>query len=103
MVWGRPLPSTNAIVVGHGSVWAVDSDDEVIRRIDPKTGRTDVRLRAGANPVAIATDARAVWVANAGDNSVSRIDPRTNRVTQAIAVGKARWLSRPAAARYGWR
>ena len=87
VVWGRPLPSTNAIAVGHGSVWAVDSEDEVIRRIDQKTGRTDVRLRAGANPVAIATDARAVWVANAGDNSVSRIDPRTNTVTQAIAVG----------------
>jgi YVTN family beta-propeller protein len=89
VVWGRPLPGrTDAIAVGHGSVWAVDSEDEVIRRIDQKTGRTDVRLRAGADPVAIATDARAVWVANAGDNSVSRIDPRTNSVIQAIAVGK---------------
>ena len=48
-----------------------------------------MRLRAGADRVAIATDARAVWVANAGDNSVSaHSDRRTNRVTQAIAVGK---------------
>jgi YVTN family beta-propeller protein len=89
VVWGRPLPGlTDAIAVGYGSVWAVDSNNQVIRRIDEKTGRAVVRLRAGADPVAIATDARAVWVANAGDNSVSRIDPRTNRVTQAIAVGK---------------
>jgi YVTN family beta-propeller protein len=89
VVWGRWLPGrTDAIAVGHGSVWAVDSEHEIIRRIDQKTGRTDVRLRAGADPVAIATDARTVWVANAGDNSVSRIDPRNNAVTQAIAVGK---------------
>ena len=40
VVWGRPLPSTNAIVVGHGSVWAVDYEDAMIRRIDEKTGRT---------------------------------------------------------------
>jgi YVTN family beta-propeller protein len=89
VVWGRPLAGlTDAIALGHGSVWAVDSQHEVIRRIDEKTGRTDRRLRAGADPVAIAINARAVWVANAGDNSVSRIDPRTDRVTQAIAVGK---------------
>jgi YVTN family beta-propeller protein len=89
LVWGRPLPGrTDAIAVGHGSVWAVDSENEIIRRIDQKTGRTDVRLRAGTDPVAIATDAHTVWVANAGDNSVSRIDPRNNAVTQAIAVGK---------------
>jgi YVTN family beta-propeller protein len=89
LVWGRPVPGrTDAIALGHGAVWAVDSQHEVIRRIDPKTGRTDVRLRAGADPAAVATDARAVWVANTGDNSVSRIDPRTNTVTQAIAVGK---------------
>jgi YVTN family beta-propeller protein len=89
VVWGQPLRGrTDAIAVGRGSVWAVDSQHEVIRRIDEKTGRTDRRLRAGADPVAIAIDARAVWVANAGDNSVSRIDPRTNSVTQAIAVGK---------------
>jgi YVTN family beta-propeller protein len=88
VAWGRPLPGlTDAIAVGHGSVWGVDSQNQVIRRIYQKTGRTAVRLRAGTDPVAIATDARAVWVANAGANSLSRIDPRTNRVTQAIAVG----------------
>jgi YVTN family beta-propeller protein len=89
VTWGRALPGlTDAIAVGHGSVWALDSNNQVIRRIDQKTGRTTERLHAGANPVAIATDAQAVWVANAGDDSVSRIDPRTNAVTQAIAVGE---------------
>jgi YVTN family beta-propeller protein len=89
VVWGRPVRGlTDAIAVGHGSIWAVDSNHQLIRRIDEKTGRTARQLRAGSDPVAVATDAQAVWVANAGDNSVSRIDPRTNRVTQAIAVGE---------------
>jgi YVTN family beta-propeller protein len=89
VVWGQALPRAPiAIAVGFGSVWAVDSDEQLIRRIDPATGRTLFRLHAGADPVAIATDAQAVWVANAGDNSVLRIDPRTNLVTQAITVDK---------------
>jgi YVTN family beta-propeller protein len=88
VMWGRQLPPPRALAVGYGAVWAVDSEQHDIRRIDPKTGRTAMRLHAGADPIAIATGADAVWVANAGDNSVSRIDPRTNGVTQAIAVGK---------------
>jgi YVTN family beta-propeller protein len=89
VVWGRPLPNlTDTLAVGHGSVWAVDPAQHVIRRLDPKTGRITAQLHAGLDPVAIATDARAVWVADAGDNSVLRIDPRTNGVAQAIAVGK---------------
>jgi YVTN family beta-propeller protein len=88
VAWGQPVPVPNALAVGYGSVWAIDSEQQVIRRIDPKTGRTDVQVQAGSDPVAIATDERAVWVANADDNSVSRIDPRTNTVAQAIAVGE---------------
>jgi YVTN family beta-propeller protein len=88
VVWGRPLPNlTDTLAVGHGSVWAVDPAQHIIRRLDPKTGRITAQLHAGLDPVAIAADARAVWVADAGDNSVSRIDPRTNGVAQAIAVG----------------
>jgi YVTN family beta-propeller protein len=88
VAWGRQLPPPTAIAVGYGSVWAVDAYHGAIRRVDPNTGRTVVRIPAGAGPVAIATGARAVWVANAGDNSVSRIDPRTNGATDAIPVGK---------------
>jgi YVTN family beta-propeller protein len=89
VAWGRPLPNlTDTLAVGHGSVWAVDPEQHVIRRIDPKTGRITAQLHAGPDPVAIATDVRSVWVADAGENSVSRIDPRTNGVAQAIAVGE---------------
>lgn len=88
VVWARRLPrAPDAIAVGYGSVWTVDSSNEEIRRIDQKTGRSARRLRAGRNPVAIAAGAGAVWVANADDDSVSRIDPRTDPVSDSIAVG----------------
>jgi YVTN family beta-propeller protein len=90
VVWGRHLPGlSDALAVGYGSVWGVDSQQQVIRRVDEKTGRKVEELHAGADPVAIATDARAVWVANAADDSVSRIDPGTNAVAETIAVGKS--------------
>jgi YVTN family beta-propeller protein len=89
LVRARSLPhAPNAIAVDRGSVWMVDSSQEVIRRIDANMAGTIKELRAGANPVAIAVDAEAVWVANAGDDSVSRIDPRTNGVRRAISVGE---------------
>jgi YVTN family beta-propeller protein len=95
VVWGRQLPPPTAIAIGYGSVWALDADHAVIRRLDPGNGRTAVRIPAGADPVAIAAGAGAVWVANAGDNSVSRIDPRTN-TARAITVGED-----PAAVAFG--
>ena len=78
----------SAIAVGAGSVWAVDGDQDVVRRIDPDSGKVLRVIRAGNAPVAITVGAGAVWVANDEDDSVSRIDPRTSSVTKAISVGE---------------
>jgi YVTN family beta-propeller protein len=77
----------SAIAVGADSVWAVDGDQDVVRRIDPASGKVLRIIRAGNAPVAIAVGEGAVWVANGDDDSVSRIDPRTSSVTKAISVG----------------
>ena len=77
----------SAIAVGAGSVWAVDGEQDVVRRIDPDSGQVLRTIRAGNAPVAVAVGEGAVWVANDGDDSVSRIDPRTSTVTKAISVG----------------
>jgi YVTN family beta-propeller protein len=77
----------SAIAAGAGSVWVVDGDDEVVRRIDPDSGKVLRVIRAGNGPVAITFGAGVVWVANGEDDSVSRIDPRTSSVTKAISVG----------------
>lgn len=78
-----------AIAVGSGSVWATDNERNLVRRIDPDTGKTIRRIRVGNDPVAIAADHDAVWVANRGDGSLSRIDPRTSSVIKAISAGEA--------------
>jgi YVTN family beta-propeller protein len=88
IAWRRALPRVPvAMAVDFGSVWAVDAQQDVVRRIDAGTGRTLRIVRAGNDPTAIATGAGAVWVANRGDGSLSRIDPRTNVVRKAISVG----------------
>jgi YVTN family beta-propeller protein len=76
-----------AIAVGADSVWAVDGEQDVVRRIDPDGGKVLRIIRAGNAPVAITVGEGAVWVANGDDDSVSRIDPRTSSVTKAISVG----------------
>jgi YVTN family beta-propeller protein len=76
-----------AIAVGADSVWAIDGEQDVVRRIDPESGKVLRTIRAGNAPVAITVGEGAVWVANGDDDSVSRIDPRTSSVTKAISVG----------------
>jgi len=90
VVRATPLPrAPKAIVVGFGSLWATDTRDDRLRRIDPGTGRTVRTIRVGNDPVALAAGQGAVWVVNSGDNSLSRVDPGTNSVTRAISVGES--------------
>jgi YVTN family beta-propeller protein len=90
VVRATPLArAPNAMTVGFGSLWASDSRANLVRRLDPESGRTVRRIRVGNDPVALAAGAGAVWVANRGDNSVSRLDPGTNSVSQAISVGES--------------
>ena len=84
----RLAHAPSAIAVGAGSVWAVDAEQDVVRRIDPVRGEVIRTIRAGNGPVAITVGEGAVWVANGDDGSVSRIDPRTSSVTKAISVGE---------------
>ncbi|MDQ4019786.1 MAG: winged helix-turn-helix domain-containing protein [Actinomycetota bacterium] len=76
-----------AIALGAASVWVADVSENVVRRIDPITGRVVAVIPTGRSPVAIAVGEGATWVANRGDDSVSRVDQRTNVVSKAISVG----------------
>jgi YVTN family beta-propeller protein len=85
-----PLPrAPAALAAGFGSLWATDSEQNLVRRIDPDSGRTIRKIRTGNDPVAIAAGQGAVWVANRADGSVSRIAPQTNSVIRAISVGES--------------
>jgi YVTN family beta-propeller protein len=78
--------ASSSIAAGLGGVWIVDSDENRIWRIDPRTNAVSTTITVGSHPAAVATGAGSVWVA--GTNGVvSRIDPRTNLVVERIPVG----------------
>jgi YVTN family beta-propeller protein len=76
------------VAVGGGSVWVSANLANIVTRIDPTTGSTEVEIPVPEGPDALAADANAVWVADSLSGSVSRIDPATNRVADTIPVGR---------------
>jgi virginiamycin B lyase len=66
---------------GFGAVWASNPPEQVIYRLDPRSGRVLKTIRVPQEPCqASATGYRAVWTATCGTPGLARIDPATNRV-----------------------
>src|SRR5262249_673819 len=86
---------TQRVAVGFGSVWATNTEDGTVSRIDPRTNRVVRTIRVASCPIGITVGAGAVWVAhfNLTDTDlqgpVTQIDPRSNRQVAQVAVGKA--------------
>src|SRR6185312_15663 len=80
--------SPAGLAYGDGSVWAVDSTEGSLSRINPVTHAVIEQIPVGSAPAAVAiTRDGNVWVANSGDGTVSRINAAAGRVVQTIAVG----------------
>lgn len=94
-----------SVAVGGGEVWALDLEQDTLRRIDPQTGEfvgeeialsrlgVDPRLRVRSRLVA--AEPGAVWVrgddetdetSDAAGDAVRRIDTATGRVTVSVPV-----------------
>ena len=71
------------------AIWAANSADNTVSRIDPKTRRiVQTSIPVGNDPSGIAVGGSSVWVANALDGTVSRINTAVNQVVGApIPVG----------------
>jgi YVTN family beta-propeller protein len=76
------------MAVGSGFLWAVDSGQDVIRRIDASTKRVSGALRAGADPVAVAATHDALWVATRATTPFPG-STSGGHGRQAISVGDA--------------
>ena len=81
------VDSPAALAYGDGSVWAVDSADGTLARINPATHAVVQQIPVGSAPVAVAITGQDVWVANSGEGTVSRVDTTTGTVVQTIPVG----------------
>ncbi|MFF4258019.1 BTAD domain-containing putative transcriptional regulator [Streptomyces sp. NPDC001663] len=78
--------SPDGLAWGAGSVWAANSGDDSVSRIDPQTRAVQL-IPVGSGPVAIAVSGDDVWVANSGDRTVSRINASVDRVVDTVEVG----------------
>jgi YVTN family beta-propeller protein len=78
----------DGLAYGAGSVWAVDSTDGRLYRIDPATHAVMQTIPVGSAPSAVTvTRGGNVWVANSGDGTVSRVNAAASKLVQAIQVG----------------
>ena len=86
---GAPLSvgSPTGLAYGDGSVWAVDSTEGTLSRINPATHAVVQQIPVGSAPAAVTVTGQDVWVTNSGDGTVSRINAVANAVVQTITVG----------------
>ena len=76
----------DAIAVGGGSVWIVDSSRRRRDPFRPEHTLAGSPVRVGVNPTDLAVGLDSMWVSNQGDGTISRIDPITHAV-KTIRIG----------------
>src|SRR6185437_11594964 len=79
--------SPAALAYGDGSVWAVDSAERTVSRINLATRAVVQTIPVGSDPAAVTVTGDNAWVANSGDGTVSQINTTINTVVQTIPVG----------------
>ena len=79
--------SPAGLAYGDGSVWAVDSAEGTLSRINPATHAVVQTIPVGSDPAAVTVTGKDAWVANSGDGTVSQINTAANTVVQTIPVG----------------
>ena len=81
--------SPAGVAYGDGSVWAVDSTEGTLSRINPATHAVIQQIPVGSLPTTVAiTRGGNVWVANSGDGTVSRINAAADRVVRHDPGGR---------------
>jgi peptide/nickel transport system substrate-binding protein len=77
----------DAIAAADSAVWAVDSANHAVVRLDAADGSVRDTIPVGADPSGVASAFGAVWVANTGDGTVSRVNAERGQVVQTVPVG----------------
>jgi YVTN family beta-propeller protein len=79
--------SPAGLAYGDGSVWAVNSAEQTVSRINPGTHAVVQTIPVGSQPTAVTVTGADVWVTNSGDATLSRINTAANAVVDKVAVG----------------
>ena len=80
--------SPAGLAYGDGSVWAVDSTDGTLSRINPATHAVIDQIPVGSAPTAVTVTGQDAWVTNSGDGTVSQINTAADRVVNTIRGGQ---------------
>jgi YVTN family beta-propeller protein len=84
-----PFAIGRGIAAGGGALWVAGLLDDIVARVDARTGRITDRIPVGRGPVGLALSDGGLWVANQLDRTVSLVDVRRRRVVRTIDVGGA--------------
>jgi YVTN family beta-propeller protein len=79
--------SPDGLAYGAGSLWATNTADGTVSRINPATHAVVDTIPVGAAPAALTAVGDAVWVVNGGDGTVSWINASSNTVVDKVPVG----------------
>ena len=82
-----PATRLDAIAARGEVVWAADSYDGLLWRIEPGPRTVTRTLAVGVGADGVAVGAGAVWVINSLRGTLVRVDPRRDRVVRTVAVG----------------
>jgi tRNA A-37 threonylcarbamoyl transferase component Bud32/streptogramin lyase len=83
-----PLPSApGPVAAGAGAVWVAGQLEDVVWRVDVRSGEVTDTIPVGRAVSDIAVGARRVWVASPIEGTVSEIDPRARKVVETVRVG----------------
>ena len=87
------------IAAGYGAVWVPLPKEDIVVRLDIRTGRVEARVPVSGGPKRVAVGEGGVWVVTTGvHNGVWRIDPQNNETVAVIPVPpKARRVTTGAA------
>ena len=75
------------IAAGYGAVWVPEPKEDLVVRLDIRTGRVEARIPVSGGPKRVAVGEGGVWVVTTGVHSgVWRIDPKNNETVAVIPV-----------------
>jgi DNA-binding SARP family transcriptional activator len=75
------------IAAGYGAVWVPEPKEDIVVRLDTRTGSVEARIPVSGGPQRVAIGEGGVWVVTTGVHSgVWRIDPQNNETVAVIPV-----------------
>ena len=85
--WHEGLAPGRPIAYGFDSVWVANSEEGLVRRVDPNTLEVIAEI-AASSAEGMTASPEGIWVTEHQHGTIERIDPATNTIAETIPVGQ---------------